>query len=101
MDHCKSLYQLWLRHVSQARNARPNLNRAGTQHFAIIFHHKSTGPQLAWSSHYRLLRISNEFQKRILQKGKDERAGVGAPDLMSLYRHHSHVAEGQPCYLDK
>lgn len=48
-----------------------------------------------------LLRLSNELPKMFIQKGKDERAGVPAPDLMARCRYHAHAAKGQPCYMDK
>ena len=48
-----------------------------------------------------LLRLSNELLKMFIQKGKDERDGVPAPDLMARCRYHSHMAKGQPCYMDK
>jgi hypothetical protein len=48
-----------------------------------------------------LLRLSNEMLKMFTQKGKDEGAGIPAPDLMARCRYHSHAEKGQPCYLDK
>jgi hypothetical protein len=51
--------------------------------------------------HEDLLRVSNEIIKKFLQKGKDERAGIPAPDLMARCRYHAHAGKGQPCYLDK
>lgn len=47
------------------------------------------------------LRLSNELLKMFIQKGKDERDGVSAPGLMARCRYHSHMAKGQPCYMDK
>lgn len=48
-----------------------------------------------------LLRLSNEMLKMFTQKGKDERAGIPAPDLMARCRYHSHAEKGQSCYLDE
>ena len=48
-----------------------------------------------------LLRSSNELLNMFIQKGKDGRDGVPAPDLMARCRYHAHAAKGQPCYMDK
>ena len=52
-------------------------------------------------THGSLMRSSNELLKMFILKGKNERAGVPAPDLMAHCRYHSHAEESQPCYLDK
>jgi hypothetical protein len=57
--------------------------------------------ELEVTTHKDLLRVSNEIIKKFLQKGKDERAGIPAPDLMARCRYHAHAGKGQPCYLDK
>ena len=51
-------------------------------------------------THESLMHTSNELFRMFIQKGKYERAGLPAPDLMERCRYHSH-ANGQPCYLDK
>jgi hypothetical protein len=48
-----------------------------------------------------LLRLSNQLLNMFIQKGKDDRDGVPAPDLMARCRYHAHAAKGQPCYMDK
>lgn len=48
-----------------------------------------------------LLCSSNELLKIFIQKSKNERAGVPAPDLMARCKCHSQAGTGRPCYLDK
>ena len=56
-----------------------------------------------WRARVRqeLLHLSNQLLKMFIQKGKDDRDGVPAPDLMARCRYHAHAAKGQPCYIDK
>ena len=49
----------------------------------------------------KLLCSASELLQMFIQKGKDKRASVPAPDLMARCRYHTHTAKGQPCYLDK
>ena len=47
------------------------------------------------------LRLSNELLEMFIQKEKDERDVVPAPDLMARCRYHAHATKGQPCFMDK